>query len=334
MEGSDEKKIKFHRRAHMKFVVLGTTDFTIQCACALLDAGCNVVAMVSMPASILPNNSADIYQFARTHRIPYHEIADINSSAGVSCIQQYAPDYLFSSWPHVVNQTTLKIPRRFCIGTHPTELPHNRGRHPLHWLAVLGILTSKLSFFRMDEQIDTGNILHQEPFSYAQHASIGEVMEKVNAAAYDGTRNLYAVLLKEPDYVGIQQDGTLANYWRKRTPHDVTLDLRMSSSMIIRTVRSFAPPFPCAILIFEGDILRIKRASVSVIDMPADQAIRTEPGRIIKVEDRIIRVKAEDAVVDLECVETVPSKLKNTKYVHPPSKYIAEWPAEFRSQFT
>ena len=144
---------------------------------------------------------------------------------------------------------------------------------------------------------------------------------------------MYAVLLKEPDYVGIQQDGTLANYWRKRTPHDVTLDLRMSSSMIIRTVRSFAPPFPCAILIFEGSILRIKGASVSIIDMPADQLIRTEPGRIIEVEDRILRVKAADAVVDLECIEPVPSKLKNAKYVHPPSKYIAEWPAELRAQF-
>lgn len=307
----------------MKFVVLGTSEFTIHCSKALLDSGAEVSLLVSMPQHSLPLNSADIPGFAKSRNIPYCEIEDINSHDSISIIQKYKPDYILSSWPKILKDRILNMPRMYCIGTHPTELPYNKGRHPLHWMIVLGFHKSKLSFFRMDEGVDTGRLLLQMPFSISQNDSIHNVLSKLNDVAYKGTKKLLERLKNFPE--GTPQDNMKANYWRKRTIHDLILDLRMPSNLILRIVRSFSLPYPCAKLIFRNYVIPISNALIVQTDLSDKELLRIEPGKIIDIEGMRIRVKAEDGIVDLESTAKIPSSLLKAKYIHPPSKYIAEW---------
>lgn len=312
----------------MRFIVLGTSEFTLCCTQALLDSGGEVCALISMPEHARPNNSADIASFAEGNKIPYHEIEDINSSVSMKLLGKYSPDYILVSWPKILNEELLEIPKNHCVGTHPTDLPFNRGRHPLHWLIALGISETKLSFFRMDKGVDTGNILLRIPFSITPVDSIVDVVTKMNAAGYKGMRKLYKKLLSDPSYSGCKQDHSLANYWRKRTPHDITLDLRMSSDIIVRTVRSFTFPYPCANLIFENHVIKIVHASLAPIKIAPNQLQRIEPGKIICVNKNTIRVKVDDGIVNLECSGEIPDRLLKTKYIHPPSKYLMKWSGE------
>ncbi len=312
----------------MRFVVLGTSQFTLSCAQALLDSGGEICALVSLPQHALPDNSVDVATFAEANEVPYYEMENINSPENVSLLQGCAVDYILSSWPKIVKKEILESPRFFCIGTHPTELPFNRGRHPLQWLIVMGILETELSFFRIDEGIDSGNILIQIPFGITSDGSIRDFVKRMNETAYEGTKTLYRKLLEDPYYGGIKQDNSLANYWRKRTPHDVTLDMRMSSSIILRIVQSFAPPYPCANLIYENHIIKISHASIARVKLSPECLQRIEPGRIIHIEENIIRVKADDAIIDLESKGKIPGTLVKASYIHPPSKYIVEWPGD------
>ena len=147
----------------MKIVILGTSELDIFCSNAIIDSGSQVVAMISIPQKARPNNSADISLYAKQHDIPYHELEDINSLESLDLLRNYAPDYIIASWPKIIKQDVINITKYHIVGTHPTNLPFNRGRHPLHWLIASGIQETKLSFFRMDEGIDTGNILLQIP---------------------------------------------------------------------------------------------------------------------------------------------------------------------------
>lgn len=312
----------------MRFAVLGTSDFTIRCATALLDSGAEVCDLVSMPPEARPNNSVDTAGFARSNQIPYIEVEDINSAESVSQVKETRPDYLFCTWPKILKKDVLDLPGEFCIGTHPTDLPFNRGRHPLHWLIALGICQTNLSFFRMEESIDSGNILLQVPFQISAEDDIGSAVSKMMKAGYDGTRSLSKLLHEDPRYGGTPQDHSLANTWRLRTLHDVTLDLRMSSSFILRTVRSFAPPYPCANLVFENHVMKVSGATVAkaTTQNESDRLHRMEPGKILGVEGKRIRVKVDDAILDLECQEDIPSPLRQANYIHPPTKYFSDWP--------
>jgi methionyl-tRNA formyltransferase len=310
----------------MKFGVLGTSDFTLRCTQALIDKGAQIQVMISMPFNCLPNNSVDVGGFAKNQNIPYNELKDINSPQSINFIKAYSLDYIFVSWPKILKKQILDLPKYFCIGTHPTDIPHNKGRHPLHWLISLGIPKTKLSFFKIDEGIDTGNLLLQIPFSITPQDTILNVEEKVNQAGYDGTVILYETLLSEPLYGSDNgQNHILGNYWRMRTPHDITIDLRMSAHSIMRTVNSFASPYPCANLIFEKFPIKIVRASLASTVMTAEQLQRIEPGKIICIKKNTIRVKVDDAILDLECIGSIPNALLKSKYIHPPSSYLVDW---------
>jgi len=304
--------------------MLGTSEFNLCCTQALLDTGGEICAMISMPEDARPNNSADVENFAKSNGIPYHDIENINSSQSLKLLSSYSTDYIFVSWPKILKEKILEIPINYCIGTHPTDIPFNRGRHPLHWLIALGISETKLSFLRMDKGVDTGDIILQVPFSISPDDLIGDVVNKMNTAAYEGTVRLHEKLLTNPSYSGIKQNHTLANYWRKRTPHDIVIDLRMSSDFILRTVQSFTLPYPCAKLIFENNVIKIISASPVHVEMRHEQIRRLEPGRIISINNNTIRVKVDDRIIALECVGKIPEMLLKAKYIHPPSKYISE----------
>ena len=111
----------------------------------------------------------------------------------------------------------------------------------------------------MDEGIDSGNILLQIQCNITSKDSIKDSLLKLDKAGYKGTTKLNEVLVLNPNFIGNKQNHNLANYWRKRTPHDITIDPRMSANMIIRTVNSYSPPYPCAKLIVGNTILSISK---------------------------------------------------------------------------
>ena len=307
-------------KPRMTFTVLGTSEFALCCAKAMLASGAGICEMVSMPRAARPENSADIAAFAGRHGIAYREVSDINSSASVRRLKAARPDHLFVSWPKLLHRAALAAPRYFSIGTHPTDLPHNRGRHPLHWLIALGISETKLSFFRMNARADDGPILLKTPFKVGKSAPIAEVIGRMNAAAARGTRALCAMLKKNPSARGKKQTGR-ANAWRKRTPHDVTIDFRMSADAIVRLVRSFGLPYPCANLVFRDLVIKVTDAAAVPSGKNGKEMRNMEHGRIMSVRGNRIRVKADDGVVELRCRGPVPAKLRRAEFIHPPAKY-------------
>lgn len=312
----------------MRFVVLGTSEFTLSCLQALIDSKAEVCGLISLPKEDRPLNSADIRGFAKERGIDYQEAKDINSQAAIEIVKSYQADYLFSSWPKILSKEVLAAVENFCIGSHPGDLPFNRGRHPLHWLIALGINQTKLSFFIVDQGIDSGKILLQVPLEIDPGDTIDSLNSKLNTAGYQGTAELCQQLRINPLPEGLNQDQGMANYWRKRSSHDITLDLRMSADMILRTVRSFASPYPCANLIFENQVIKISQASI-VDDKDVESM---EHGKIIGVCGKKIRIKVDDAVIELESKDPLPTLLNKAGYIHPPGKYLLKWPKELASQ--
>src|SRR5204862_1767507 len=68
----------------------------------------------------------------------------------------------------------LDLPRLGCLNVHPSLLPANRGPVPLFWTFREGHQQTGVTIHLMNEGMDTGDILAQEPIevpsgiSYAQ----------------------------------------------------------------------------------------------------------------------------------------------------------------------
>lgn len=171
------------------------SDFSPPSLRALLDNGIEVCAVV-VPASqlsgldlpaiqrreqprtartVLPLLHASVLQLAWAQHIPVWEVQRISDSKAISELASYQPDMIcVSCFSQRIPRTILDLPRLGCLNVHPSLLPANRGPVPLFWTFREGCERTGVTIHLMDEAMDSGDILAQEPIrvpdgiSYAQ----------------------------------------------------------------------------------------------------------------------------------------------------------------------
>ncbi|WCL48408.1 formyltransferase family protein [Leptospira sp. GIMC2001] len=302
-----------------KYIVIGTSESTLACLEALVEAGEDITAIISLPKDLLPNNSINLKNFAAKYQVSYYEVSDINSEESEVLLTNLKPDYIISTWPKILKKNILKIPKMI-IGTHPTPLPFNRGRHPIHWLIVLGIASSCVTFFNMDENVDNGKILSQVPFNIGS-GNINQINIEMNRALKDGIISLVANFRNFSEFEGFTQNSDNSNIWRARNEHDITLDPRMSVSIVKRIVNSFLEPYPMArLFVKKGTYIKISKAEeLSSESYPVNWR-NFEHGQILNQKDNSIIFRVDDGMIKLYSKNLY--EIENIKRIYPPSFYF------------
>jgi methionyl-tRNA formyltransferase len=306
----------------LKIIALGTTKFLSSCVHGLIEAGCVIQGLVSLPKELLPDNSINVGELADEIGSEYFETDDINSVRSINYIKTLAPDIIFSSWPKIIGSDLLSVPVYGVIGTHPTALPFNKGRHPLQWQIVLGLRESLLSYFWMDSGVDSGPIILQIPYGIEPDDTISSLSERLNTIAFSASRSIGERLISIGVPNGVPQDLMLANVWRKRDRHDVLIDFRMNGNDILALIRSFSEPYPCATILFEDHLLHILSGEKIEPQLLTPIAY-LEPGKVVRVEDCFLEVKSASTILRLRLNQNAEQILGSTRYIHPPSKYLA-----------
>lgn len=309
----------------MKIIALGTTKFMASCVHGLIEAGCFFQGLISLPGHLLPDNSIDIRELADEIGCEYFETDNINSDQSKDYIKLLSPDLIFSSWPKIISTELLSIPRYGVIGTHPTALPFNKGRHPLQWQIVLGLRESKLSFFWMDSGVDSGPIMLQVPYSIEPDDTISILSERLNSVAFFAARSIGEELISVGVPKGVTQDSMRANFWRKRDRHDVLIDFRMNGDDILALIRSFSEPYPCATVLFEDKLLHVLFGEKIEPDLHTPISYH-EPGNVVQVEGHLLSIKSANTILRLRLKQNVEEILGSSRYIHPPSKYLVKHP--------
>jgi hypothetical protein len=92
-------------------------------------------------------------------------LKDINSPATVSWLKSLQPDfivsYFFNQW---IGPDVRSAAARDAINVHPSLLPALRGPDPVFRTLERGLTTSGLTIHRIADELDLGQILHQEEF--------------------------------------------------------------------------------------------------------------------------------------------------------------------------
>ena len=309
----------------MKFIVLGTTETTLNLVHGLKETKHKLISLISLDKRNLPNNSVDNKKCAKENGIEYFETADINSKDSIKYLRRLKADFFISTWPKIISLKVLEIPKFGVIGTHPSPIPINRGRHPLHWMIALKIKRSKISFFLMDQGVDTGNVLYQKSFNLGNN--INSANQNMNKAAKSGLKSLLKILDENPNFIGQKQPKLYANTLRKRNEHDITIDPRMSSDIILRIVSSFCKPYPMARLYVDKEVF-LNLVSAKLLDLKLHRKnwINFEHGYIFKFSGNKFWMKVDNGVMEFKIDNSdvrVSTKNLKGKKIFPPSHYFS-----------
>ncbi len=118
----------------------------------LVDQGCSIRTLITLPSGQNKNVSDyyDLHDFCKTHTINVVDTTNVNSEETIQELKKIGPDYLFTlGWSQIFKADFIGCFSEFVVGTHPSKLPHGRGRAPLPWSILEDLRTSAVSFIKI-----------------------------------------------------------------------------------------------------------------------------------------------------------------------------------------
>jgi len=175
----------------------------------------------------------------------------------------------FRMLPEVV----WNMPRMGTINLHGSLLPQYRGAAPINWAVINGEKETGVTTFKLQHEIDTGNILLQESFSIGENETAGEVhdrMKEIGAKLLVKTVSGIAdgTLKETPQTSVIDKQATVTeSRFLKHAPkiftEDCKIDFTKSVEEIHNLIRGLSP-FPGAFTYLKDKMLKIFRSEKEI----------------------------------------------------------------------
>jgi len=251
----------------MKIVFFGTAEFGINSLESLIKSGHRIQAVVTQPDRKRGRGQklqpSPIKLLAGQYRLPLYQPsrpADITSDLK----RLEANLFVVVSYGCILPKQILEIPELGCINLHPSLLPKYRGAAPINWALISGEKRTGLTIIRMDEKMDSGEIILQETVEINPDDDAVSLSEKLSLGG--GKLLLEAVqLIEEGKAKFLPQDKAEATYAPKLKKEDGLIDWGKSASVVHNQVRGTIP-WPGTYTHIKGKTLKIWKTQVCLED--------------------------------------------------------------------
>lgn len=280
----------------------------------LIETGIEVNLVCSLDERYSKNVSDyyPIHKVAEENKIPYIKFKNINSDEVILAIKEVKPDFIFViGLSQIISKDILELANRYAIGFHPTPLPKFRGRAAIPWQIILGIRESKVSLFKLDEGMDSGDIIYQHPYIIDEDDYAIDVYNKVCSAMKHALKqclpNIYNDSVKF-----IKQNEEEATYLLRRRPEDGKIDWSWPSKKIHTLIRAVSRPYPGAYAYYKDKKVIFWRANIQknekYIGIPGQIAWLGNNGEIGIVTGDALLIVTEYSIEDGDVKFTVGHK--------------------------
>jgi len=284
----------------MKVVFMGTPDFAVGTLEAIIEAGHEVLLVVTQPDK--PKGRSGALQFppvkecAVAHGIEVFQPTKIRLEENVEFLRKYEADiFVVAAFGQILPKSILDMPKYGCINVHASLLPKYRGAAPIQWAVINGDPVTGVTIQQMAIGVDTGDIIVAQKLAISEDETGGGLFDKL------------AVVGAEACLEAMEQ---IANGTATRTPqnHEEAthvsmiskefglIDWNKSAVEIERLIRGLNP-WPSAYTKLDGKTFKIWKASVKKENTDA------KPGCVCKVAKNSLEVQTGDGVLSLEEVQ-------------------------------
>jgi methionyl-tRNA formyltransferase len=269
----------------MRVIFFGTPDFAVPSLRALLEAGEEVVAVVTQPDRVKGRghklSAPPAKEIARSEQIPVLQPAGIRSSEFFGELAALRPDVIaVVAYGKIIPPAILKLPRLGCINVHGSLLPKYRGAAPIQRAIINGERRTGVTTMLMDEGLDTGEILLQEETEITDGddaQTLGARLSRVGASLLVRTiKDLRDNLIRP-----IPQEGE-ASYAPPLKKEEGRIDWSQPARRIFDLVRG-TYPWPGAYTSLNGERITIIRARAIPSDSCCSSGMIEKAGEQLQV---------------------------------------------------
>lgn len=290
----------------MKVIFMGTPDFSVGTLEALIDAGHEVVLVVTQPDK--PKGRGGKMQFtpvkevAVAHEIPVYQPKRIRESECIEELRKYEADIMVVvAFGQILPKEILEMTPYGCVNVHASLLPSYRGAAPIQWAVINGDPVSGVTTMQMNEGLDTGDMLLKVEVPLDEKETGGSLHDKLAAA---GAKLCVETLkaLEEKKVVPEKQGESPTAYAKMLDKHMGKIDWTMSAREIERLIRGLNP-WPSAYTSWNGNEKGMKIWEAEVLDKESKET----PGTIVSVEKDGFLVQTGEGMLKITALQ-IPGK--------------------------
>jgi methionyl-tRNA formyltransferase len=259
-----------------RVVFMGTPDFAVPSLRALCEHAL-VVGVVTQPdrpagrgQAIVPS---PVKVLAQERGVPIIQPPRLRDPQAFEPLQAWRPELIVvAAFGQLLKPDVLALPPHGCLNVHASLLPRWRGAAPIAAAIAEGDSETGVTIMQMEAGLDTGAMLARRAEAIRPDdtgATLTARLAAVGAALLIETLPGYLA----GAYIAEPQDESLATYAPQLKKADGHLDFARPAVELERRVRAFTP-WPGAFAVWNGQPVRVLRASVT--------GVRGEPGRVIE----------------------------------------------------
>lgn len=230
----------------MKIVFCGTPSFAVPTLKAVLRAGHDVALVVTQPDRPSGRGMAltapPVKETALAAHLPVIQPEKIKHNAKFrEQLERTAPDViLVVAYGRIIPKWMLDLPRHGNLNLHASLLPKYRGAAPIQWAVANGEPETGVTTMKLDEGLDTGEILMQRTMALAPDQTSVDVFPML---AEMGAALMVETLkgLEEGTIVPRKQDDSLATHAPILTREDGRINFSQPAMAIYNRWRGFQP---------------------------------------------------------------------------------------------
>ncbi|EJL46142.1 methionyl-tRNA formyltransferase [Brevibacillus agri] len=243
-----------------RILFMGTPDFAVSSLDALIEAGYNVIGVVTQPDRPVGRKQVltppPVKEAALRHGLAVLQPEKIKAEEALEEVLALSPDLIVTAaYGQILPKRLLDAPPFGCINVHASLLPKYRGGAPIHKAIVDGEAESGVTIMYMVEALDAGDMLSKVVVPIEERDTVGLLHDKLAVA---GSRLLLETVprLLAGEIQPEAQDHSAATFAPNIKRADEKIDWTKSAAQIYNQVRGLNP-WPVAFTTYEGKVWKL-----------------------------------------------------------------------------
>lgn len=253
----------------MRIIFMGTPDFAVASLKALIEAGEEVVAVVTGPDKPAGRGQklqeSAVKKFAVSQNIPVLQPVKLRDPEFLAELKSFNADLQVVVAFRMLPELVWNMPEKGTINVHASLLPNYRGAAPINHAIINGEKKSGVTTFLLQHEIDTGNILFSTEVEILDNDNAGDLHDKLMLAGAELLiRTVNAI--KKNDIHPIPQD-SIDTESLKHAPkifkEDCLINWENDTVQIYNLIRGLSP-YPTAFTHIDGKVLKIYESEIII----------------------------------------------------------------------
>lgn len=286
----------------MKVIFMGTPDFSVGTLEAIIEAGHEVVAVVTQPDK--PKGRSKQLQFspvkeaALKHNLEVLQPEKARDSEFVEKLRTYNADiFVVVAFGQILPKEIIEMPKYGCVNVHASLLPKYRGAAPIQYAVIDGCEYSGVTTMQMNEGLDTGDILMVEKVKLEAKETGGSLFDRL---ANVGAKLLVETLkgLEAGTIKPIPQKEEDSTYVKMIKKSMGEIDFNKSAVVIERLIRGLNP-WPSAFTHLQGKTFKIWEANcLDKLENAEVDLDTAKPGEIVAIRKNSLVIKCSEGYLE------------------------------------